>query len=185
MCPDLIDNKYAEHIILDTLGTCRLAILDQYGQCQLYGQWFYEDGMCYSNTSYKEVRYTTRQKYSGSYYYNQSYARGFEQKKEADEKAALASYLDEIGGFGTADDLWEEDYIESKSVNQVAFLSKQPSRACTSCPDYRFCVGSGLWGCKTEEEANEYIEKEYVIVSTNLEIAKVADGTGIVGANAN
>lgn len=167
---DLLDNKYIDHLIEDTIGTCRLAILEGSGRCIMYGTWYDEGGMHYSNTSYKETRVKTTStfaNYGGDYYTGSYYTRpkpaaetkqlpGATDMSEMEEDE-FEAVLQEMYGWDDSDDPWSEDYQESKSVEQAKFLNQVPSRVCYSCPEYMDCVANKEWICHNEDEVAQYV----------------------------
>lgn len=171
LCPDFMENKYAENLIFDGLGTCRLAILDGDGYCRLYGTWYEENGMHYSNTSYKETRMVAKKQTAyvgyGNWYNKHDDDLWGDQVDDAKPYGEIVRsggkpdawvFDAKTGTWGFESEFkWMEDYQGIESVKQADFMKKQPSPVCTSCPQFQDCIADLVWSCLDEDEADDTV----------------------------
>jgi len=165
---NMLDDKYAIHLVSETIDVCRLAILEPSGRCKLFGTWQNDAGIYYSNTTYNTPKTT--------YYYpstgvsdahgaaaksweawGQSYGVPTTTRRGGMEETSYEAEIAEAYGFGaTDDDIWDEDY-NNRAQETADFFLQCPCTKCTACPDYYDCINEKHWACGCEEEVDDYL----------------------------
>ena len=177
LCGEFVGNKYANHLINDTIDGCRLAILNGKGEINFTGSWITENGVSYSNSSFREPRYVSscyssmHSPYAWDYYDDYDYYAGgyyndyksySSPSSHAAKKEPTVNPVEEVklnswyGDTDSEDDWdWAEDYI--RRVDPLLW-NEMPCKECLSkCPDWFDCVEYGHWVCHTKGEALETI----------------------------
>ena len=107
MDEDFIHNKNADELILNQLNTSnKLAILTKNDELKLYNDFIEEDGVYYSNNTYKEDRYKINN-YNFNYNYNYKYLDDF------DDDPIYNNILDYKKDFDLYDDALYYEYEDA------------------------------------------------------------------------
>ncbi len=165
MTENWTDNAFANQLIEHELDACRLFILDGTGYFWSFGNWYEDNGMWYSNESYKKPKVvvnTYYPVYSTGYDYNKWSTNKIADKKEKKvEELGFGAFdddevmfLDEANAIDAADKDW---WNEATADDVKRLFDEMPSDACTNCPEYAMCVQNGYWNCVNDDDALDYI----------------------------
>lgn len=138
-----LHDKYARSIIENTLQGCRLAVLDGSGDMVTMGNFVEENGVLFSNGSYKERTYTPTKFWSYTDYDGYAYGTKVETVME---KAAAKN------------DEWIEDYIDEDALKILHENCPCEVICMEMCPDREICENGLEWYCRSEKECMAYLK---------------------------
>lgn len=138
-----LHDKYVRSVVESTLQDCRLAIIDGNGDLVTVGNFTEENGVLYSNNTYKQKTWASS--YKGSWYPTKYTYPLFEDVDEDDDKA------DGADGF-------VEDYDDEELI-QIMHNNCPCADICLEfCPDRHICEHDLEWYCRNEDECWKYIK---------------------------
>lgn len=147
---DFMGNKYVNALIDETIDGCRLAILDGNGKINFTGNWVTENGVSYSNNSFRGYK-----QYSTAYDWNSfgDYWTNTPKPSYAKSSTAITPYY---SGWEDDDDdyCWEEDYVKAFDPE---FADAMPSKCCLGCPELTACCEYECWLCQDKQEAEDFV----------------------------